>query len=140
MLDYIDNDMLILGITLAIIGLIGGAIEYFSKGRHYMKNYSTIRESAKINKVPYTVIQGWVQRRYVRSIRVGQGGDYRKSGELGMLQYHNIVHDLDVSSLADQWKNDNPGTPKYLTASQYVRYNKKRKSTKPFIQWKNIAS
>ena len=128
MLDYIDNDMLILGITLITLGLLGGVMQYFGKnGRLTMKNYSTIREASKINSVPYTVIQGWVRRKYVRSVRVGQGGDYRQSGELGMLQYHNIVHNLDVSSLAAQWKNDNPGKPKYITSSQYVRYNRKKK-------------
>ena len=92
-----------------------------------MKNYSTIREAAKLEEVPYTVIQGWVRREYVRSIRVGQGGCHRLSGEQGMLMYHNVVHDFDVSRMAQFWRDNNPAKPKYLTSSQYVRHNRKMK-------------
>tara|TARA_R110000803_G_scaffold132561_1_gene199781 strand:- start:194 stop:592 length:399 start_codon:yes stop_codon:yes gene_type:complete len=127
MFDNAQDTLLFLGIALATIGLIGGAVHYYRNGRLVLKNYSTIREAAKVEAVPYTVIQGWVRREYVRSIRVGQGGCHRLSGEQGMLMYHNVVHDLDVSSLAQLWRDNNPAKPKYLTSSQYVRYNRKMK-------------
>jgi hypothetical protein len=127
MFDNAQDTLLFLGIAVGAIGLIGGAMQYFGKRRHYMKNYSTIREAAKVEAVPYTVIQGWVRREYVRSIRVGQGGCHRLSGEQGMLMYHNVVHDYDVSRMAQFWRDNNPAKPKYLTSSQYVRHNRKMK-------------
>ena len=128
MIDNAQDAMLFLGIALATIGLIVGAVNYYyNNGRMIMKNYSTIREAAKLEEVPYTVIQGWARRNYIRSIRVGQGGCHRLSGEQGMLVYHNVVHDFDVSSLAQLWRDNNPAKPKYLTASQYVRHNRKMK-------------
>jgi hypothetical protein len=127
MFDNAQDTLLFLGIALAILGLIGGAVHYYWNGRLVLKNYSTIREAAKVEAVPYTVIQGWVRREYVRSIRVGQGGCHRLSGEQGMLMYHNVVHDFDVSSMAQLWRSQNPAKPKYLTSSQYVRHNRKMK-------------
>ena len=127
MFDNAQDTLLFLGIALATIGLIGGAVHYYWNGRLVLKNYSTIREAAKVEAVPYTVIQGWVRREYVRSIRVGQGGCHRLSGEQGMLMYHNVVHDYDVSRMAQFWRDNNPAKPKYLTASQYVRHNRKMK-------------
>ena len=128
MFDTAQDTLLFLGIAAATIGLIGGAVYYYgNNGRMVMKNYSTIREAAKYEEVPYTVIQAWARRKYIRSIRVGQGGCHRLSGEQGMLMYHNVVHDLDVSSLAQLWRSQNPAKPKYLTSSQYVRYNRKMK-------------
>ena len=128
MFDNAQDTLLFLGIVVGAIGLIGGAVHYYwNNGRMIMKNYSTIREAAKLEEVPYTVIQGWARRNYIRSIRVGQGGCHRLSGEQGMLMYHNVVHDLDVSSLAQLWRSQNPAKPKYLTASQYVRHNRKMK-------------
>ena len=127
MFDNAQDTLLFLGIALATLGLIGGAVHYYWNGRLVLKNYSTIREAAKVEAVPYTVIQGWVRREYVRSIRVGQGGCHRLSGEQGMLMYHNVVHDFDVSSMAQLWRSQNPAKPKYLTSSQYVRHNRKMK-------------
>tara|TARA_R110000744_G_scaffold227915_2_gene345959 strand:- start:2299 stop:2688 length:390 start_codon:yes stop_codon:yes gene_type:complete len=91
-----------------------------------MKDYSTIRELAKLERVPYTVIQGWVRHGYVKAIRAGQGGDWRVSGENGTLCHHTVVSNLDVSSLAGGWRARN-GVPKYLTVSQRNRYVKKQK-------------
>ena len=87
--------------------------------------YTTTREAAKEENIPYTVIQGWIRRGYVKSIRAGQPGDWRVSGANGELVYHNLVHRLDVSSLAEQWRIDNPSKPSYITASQYKRFRRK---------------
>ena len=63
MFDNAQDTLLFLGIALATIGLIGGAVHYYwNNGRMIMKNYSTIREAAKHEEVPYTVIQGWASR------------------------------------------------------------------------------
>ena len=85
MFDNAQDTLLFLGIAVGAIGLIGGAVHYYWNGRLVLKNYSTIREAAKVEAVPYTVIQGWVRREYVRSIGVGQGGCQRLRGEQGML-------------------------------------------------------
>jgi hypothetical protein len=124
----IADVLLFLGILMILVGLFGGLKAWLAthnNGGYDMKDYSTVRELAKYNGVPYTVIHGWIRRGYVQAIR-GTPGDWRVSGAKGMLCHHTVAHNIDVSSLASLWRKEN-AVPNYLTASQHNRYNKKRK-------------